>query len=156
MENMYLVWYVIVCGRNGESYDSSSCTWSICILAGTLFKNLWKKGIMITRNGTDVVICETDIPLQLIKWDSCCSILSFMCNVLCILLSFFFWPLWMFCGRLFFLSVCFWPLYWLFFLYLRLLITPSIFIVFQVNPCDMLLFVHIYLTAPSDNKLGLN
>jgi hypothetical protein len=40
MEYMYLGWYVIVCGRNGESYDSSSCTWSICILAGTLFKNL--------------------------------------------------------------------------------------------------------------------
>ena len=36
MEYMYLVWYVIVCGRNGEGYDSSSCTWSICILAGTL------------------------------------------------------------------------------------------------------------------------
>jgi hypothetical protein len=36
MEYMYLVWYVIVCGRNGEGYDSSSCTWIICILAGTL------------------------------------------------------------------------------------------------------------------------
>ena len=36
MEYMYLGWYVIVCGRNGESYDSSSCTWSICILYGTL------------------------------------------------------------------------------------------------------------------------
>jgi hypothetical protein len=36
MEYMYLVWYVIVCGRNGESYDSSSCTWSICILDGRL------------------------------------------------------------------------------------------------------------------------
>ena len=36
MEYMYLGWYVIVCGRNGEGYDSSSCTWSICILAGTL------------------------------------------------------------------------------------------------------------------------
>jgi hypothetical protein len=36
MEYMYLVWYVIVCGRNGESYDSSSCTWSICILDSTL------------------------------------------------------------------------------------------------------------------------
>jgi hypothetical protein len=24
MEYMYLGWYVIVCGRNGESYDSSS------------------------------------------------------------------------------------------------------------------------------------
>ena len=48
---------------------------------------------MITRDGTDVAICETDIPQRLIKWGSCCSILSFMCNVLCILLSFFFWPL---------------------------------------------------------------
>jgi hypothetical protein len=36
MEYMYLGWYAIVCGRNGEGYDSSSCTWSICILAGTL------------------------------------------------------------------------------------------------------------------------
>ena len=36
MEYMYLGWYVIVCRRNGESYDSNSCTWSIYILAGTL------------------------------------------------------------------------------------------------------------------------
>jgi hypothetical protein len=85
MEYMYLVWYVIVCGRNGEGYDSSSCTWIICILAGTLLcvggmvramiaapahgvYVSWPVrysrilGIMITRNGTDVVICETDIP----------------------------------------------------------------------------------------------
>ena len=36
MEYMYLGWYIIVCGGNGESYDRSSCTWSICILYGTL------------------------------------------------------------------------------------------------------------------------
>ena len=36
MEYMYLGWYVIVFGRNGEGYDSSACTWSICILADTL------------------------------------------------------------------------------------------------------------------------
>jgi hypothetical protein len=34
MEYMHLGWYIILCGRNGEGYDSSSCTWSICILAG--------------------------------------------------------------------------------------------------------------------------
>ena len=37
MEYMHLVWYIILCGRNGEGYDGSSCTLSICILAGTLF-----------------------------------------------------------------------------------------------------------------------
>jgi preprotein translocase subunit Sec63 len=37
MEYMHLGWYIILCGRNGEGYDNSSCTWNICILADTLF-----------------------------------------------------------------------------------------------------------------------
>ena len=55
----------------------------------------------------------------------------------------------MFCGRLFVFVGLLLAIVLVVLPLFTLLITPSIFIVFQVNPRDMLLFVHIYLTAGS-------
>jgi hypothetical protein len=47
----------LVSRRNGEGYDTSSCTWSICILAGTLFCVGGMVRVMITAPAHGIYAC---------------------------------------------------------------------------------------------------